>query len=73
MLHNICLLILCTASPSKSAAEEAFVPTTKFAVIQEGLSLQRSSVFMRLGLPGGFMMALDASAFDVRSALIKKS
>ena len=34
-----------------------------------GLSLETQWAFMQLGIPGGFMMAAEASSYDVTTAL----
>ena len=38
-------------------------------LLRAGLSLETQWAFMQLGIPGGFMMAAEASSFDVTTAL----
>ena len=50
---------------SKDAEQLSPVPV----LIKAGLSLETQWAFMQLGLSGGFMMAAEASSFDVTTAL----
>ena len=47
------------------------VPAGKgmWATVRGGLSLRTQVAFWTLGLPGGFMMAADASSFDITTAM----
>lgn len=38
-------------------------------LLSAGLSLETQWAFMQLGIPGGFMMAAEASSYDVTTAL----
>ncbi len=40
-----------------------------WGAVRAGLSLQTQAAFWTLGLPGGFMMAADASSFDITTAM----
>lgn len=64
------------ASPRPSQASEGdddeqppFSLATLGAVVRDGLSLRTQWEFLKLGLPGGLMMAAEASSFDITTAL----
>ncbi len=38
-------------------------------LLKAGLSLKTQWAFMQLGIPGGLMMAAEASSYDVTTAL----
>lgn len=56
-------------SPVKDPSPEEEKTMTTSKIIVHGFAWKRIGIFLKLGLPGGLMMAADASAFDITTAM----
>ena len=56
-------------SSQKGVAKEDEELSSVPVLLKAGLSLETQWAFMQLGIPGGLMMAAEASSYDVTTAL----
>ena len=56
-------------SAQKGASKEDEELSSVPVLLRAGLSLETQWAFMQLGIPGGLMMAAEASSYDVTTAL----
>lgn len=61
-------LVYCGSDNKQSKGDDSKQPTYS-ALLKAGLSPETQWSFLKLGLPGGLMMAADSSSFDVTTAM----